>query len=131
MNAFFPSTNNMTQGKLNEQNSKTPVQKDHLMEAVKTSMQLLIESASSLMQVLNQLCDVIFESLRDRVVTGLLQASLDGLLRVLLDGGPSQLFLPSDAKLMEEDLEVLKEFFISGGDGLPWGVLQNQVTRVR
>jgi hypothetical protein len=87
------------------------------------------------MQVLNQLCDVIFESLRDRVVTGLLQASLvgthssisfdilafidyftylsisviqDGLLRVLLDGGPSQLFLPSDAKLMEEDLEVLK-----------------------
>ncbi|WJX56633.1 Protein unc-13, variant 2 [Trifolium repens] len=83
------------------------------------------------MQVLNQLCDVIFESLRDRVVTGLLQASLDGLLRVLLDGGPSQLFLPSDAKLMEEDLEVLKEFFISGGDGLPWGVLQNQVTRTR
>jgi hypothetical protein len=32
----------------------------------------------------------------------------DGLLRVLLDEGPSWLFLPSDAKLMEEDLEVLK-----------------------
>ncbi|KAJ8573056.1 hypothetical protein K7X08_009567 [Anisodus acutangulus] len=57
--------------------------------------------------VLNQLCDVIMEPLRDRVVTGLLQASLDGLLK------------------------ILKEFFISGGDGLPRGVVENQVARVR
>lgn len=81
--------------------------------------------------VLNQLCDIIMEPLRDRVVTGLLQASLDGLLRVLLDGGPSRIFYPADAKLLEEDLEVLKEFFISGGDGLPRGVVENQVARVR
>lgn len=81
--------------------------------------------------VLIQLCDVIVEQLRDRVVTGLLQASLDGLLRVLLDGGPSRLFSPSDNKLLEEDLEILKEFFISGGDGLPRGVVENQVTLVR
>ncbi|KAI7738935.1 hypothetical protein M8C21_031821, partial [Ambrosia artemisiifolia] len=80
---------------------------------------------------LNQLCDVIVEPLRDRIVTSLLQASLDGLLRVLLDGGPSRLFIPSDAKSLEEDLEVLKEFFISGGDGLPRGVVENQVARVR
>lgn len=80
---------------------------------------------------LNQLCDIITEPLRDRVVTSLLQASLDGLLRVILDGGPSRLFVPSDAKLLEEDLEVLKEFFISGGDGLPRGVVENQVARVR
>lgn len=32
----------------------------------------------------------------------------DGLLRVLLDGGPSRIFYPADAKLLEEDLEVLK-----------------------
>lgn len=81
--------------------------------------------------VLNQLCDVIMEPLRDRVVTGLLQASLDGLLRVLLDGGPSRVFSLGDAKLLEEDLEILKEFFISGGDGLPRGVVENQVARVR
>lgn len=81
--------------------------------------------------VLNQLCDIIVEQLRDRIVTSLLQASLDGLLRVLLDGGPSRLFVPGDAKLLEEDLEVLKEFFISGGDGLPRGVVENQVARVR
>ncbi|KAL6570127.1 Protein unc-13 [Orobanche minor] len=81
--------------------------------------------------VLNQLCDIIVEPLRDRVVTGLLQASLDGLNRVILDGGPSRIFTPADAKLLEEDLEVLKEFFISGGDGLPRGVVENQVARIR
>ncbi|XP_010923473.1 protein unc-13 homolog isoform X2 [Elaeis guineensis] len=81
--------------------------------------------------VLNQLCDVIVEQLRDRIVTGLLQASLDGLLRVILDGGPSRVFLPNDAKLLEDDLEVLKEFFISGGDGLPRGTVENLVAHVR
>lgn len=81
--------------------------------------------------VLNQLCDIIVDPLRDRIVTSLLQASLDGLLRVILDGGPSRHFIPSDARLLEEDLEVLKEFFISGGDGLPRGVVENQVARVR
>lgn len=81
--------------------------------------------------VLNQLCDIIVEPLRDRVVTGLLQASLDGLIRVILDGGSSRMFTPADAKLMDEDLEVLKEFFISGGDGLPRGVVENQVVRAR
>ncbi|XP_020276759.1 LOW QUALITY PROTEIN: uncharacterized protein LOC109851055 [Asparagus officinalis] len=64
--------------------------------------------------VLNQLCDVIVEPLRDRIVQGLLQASLDGLLRVILS-----------------DLENLKEFFISGGDGLPRGTVENLVARVR
>ncbi|KAF8403660.1 hypothetical protein HHK36_011764 [Tetracentron sinense] len=81
--------------------------------------------------VLNLLCDIIVEPLRDRIVTGLLQASLDGFLRVILDGGPSRVFFPNDAKLLEEDLETLKEFFISGGDGLPRGVVENQVARVR
>ncbi|GAB4832155.1 Protein unc-13 [Ancistrocladus abbreviatus] len=80
---------------------------------------------------LNQLCHIIVEPLRDRIVTSLLQASLDGLLRVLLDGGPSRVFSPSDAKLLEEDLDVLKEFFISGGDGLPRGVVENLIARVR
>ncbi|KAG9454920.1 hypothetical protein H6P81_007824 [Aristolochia fimbriata] len=80
---------------------------------------------------LNQLCDVIVMPLRDRVVTGLLQASLDGLRRVLLDGGPSRVFFSSDAKLLEEDLEILKEFFISGGQGLPRGTVENLVARIR
>jgi hypothetical protein len=37
---------------------------------------LLLFYAMTQFQVLNQLCDVIVEQLRDRVVTGLLQASL-------------------------------------------------------
>lgn len=81
--------------------------------------------------VLNQLCDVIVEPLRDRIVTGLLQSSLDGLLRVILDGGSSRIFSASDARLLEDDLENLKEFFISGGDGLPRGTVENLVARVR
>ncbi|KAJ8428772.1 hypothetical protein Cgig2_010776 [Carnegiea gigantea] len=126
---------------------------------------------------LNQLCSIIVEPLRDRLVTILLQASLvssllrffkrfssvlqlplffggggvvlplmpslflwvlkcfldfqDGLLRVLLDGGPSRVFFLNDAKLLEEDLDVLKEFFISGGDGLPRGVVENLVAHAR
>ncbi|KAK9682773.1 hypothetical protein RND81_10G095200 [Saponaria officinalis] len=80
---------------------------------------------------LNELCAVIVEQLRDRLVTSLLQASVDGFVRVLLDGGPSRVFLQSDAKLFEEDLEVLKEFFISGGDGLPRGVVENLVAHAR
>ncbi|XP_077232896.1 plant/protein (DUF810) [Tasmannia lanceolata] len=91
-------------------------------------LETLIEALD---MVLNQLCDVIVEPLRDRIVTGLLQASLDGLLRVLLDGGPSRVFSPNDAKLLEEDLEILKEFFISGGDGLPRGMVENFAARVR
>lgn len=34
----------------------------------------------------------------------------DGLLRVILDGGPSRVFSLGDAKLLEEDLEILKVF---------------------
>ncbi|KAG7948554.1 hypothetical protein I3843_13G013900 [Carya illinoinensis] len=80
---------------------------------------------------LSRLCNIIVEPLRDRIVTSLLQASLEGLLRVLLDGGPSRLFSLADGKLLEEDLEVLKEFFISGGDGLPRGVVENHLAPVR
>ena len=72
--------------------------------------------------------------LRDRSVTGLLQASVvhifvqtvdpfcvlgeddaekvldfqDGLVRVLLDGGPGRVYSPDDAKFLEDDLEALK-----------------------
>ncbi|XP_015894761.3 protein unc-13 homolog [Ziziphus jujuba] len=80
---------------------------------------------------LSNLCAIVVEPLRDRIVTSLLQAALDGLLRILLDGGPLRVFSLADAKLLDEDLEVLKEFFISGGDGLPRGVVENQVANVR
>jgi hypothetical protein len=61
-----------------------------------------------MLQVLGELCEVIVEPLRDRIVLGLLQASLDGLLRVLLDGGPTRGFAQSDSAMLEEDVNVLK-----------------------
>ncbi|GAB2213593.1 hypothetical protein Drorol1_Dr00017903 [Drosera rotundifolia] len=93
-----------------------------------TRLEVLIEPLD---MALNELCDVIMEPLRDRIVTSLLQASVDGLVRVLLDGGPSRVISISDAKMLEEDIDVLKEFFISGGDGLPRGMVENLVSRVR
>ncbi|XP_078438280.1 plant/protein (DUF810) isoform X2 [Wolffia australiana] len=80
---------------------------------------------------LRKICELIVDPLRDRCVTGLLQAFVDGLVRVLLDGGPSRIFFPNDAKLLDDDLEALKEFFISGGDGLPRGTVENLLSRVR
>ncbi|KAL0397397.1 UNVERIFIED_CONTAM: protein unc-13 [Sesamum calycinum] len=78
---------------------------------------------------------VVTQSQNSHGLVGLLETMRvqmeDGLIRVILDGGPSRMFTPADAKLLEEDLEVLKEFFISGGDGLPRGVVENQVARLR
>lgn len=48
---------------------------------------------------------VIFISLEFYFILFFIQ---DGLLRVVLDGGPSRIFSLGDAKLLEEDLEVLK-----------------------
>jgi hypothetical protein len=41
---------------------------------------------------------------------GLLQTFLNGLLRVMSDGGPSWAFFQSDAEVFEENLPTLKEF---------------------
>ncbi|BBN07882.1 hypothetical protein MPTK1_4g07000 [Marchantia polymorpha subsp. ruderalis] len=81
--------------------------------------------------VLGQLCDTIDPALRDRIVLGLLQASLEGLLRVLLDGGPTRVFADTDSDMLEEDLSSLKEFFIADGDGLPRGVVENAAAPVQ
>ncbi|KAL4203380.1 hypothetical protein AMTRI_Chr01g103720 [Amborella trichopoda] len=90
-------------------------------------LEMLIEPLDT---ELAQLCDVIVDPLRDHIVIALLQASLDGLVRVILDGGPLRVFVQSDSKVLEEDLENLKEFFISGGDGLPRGTVDNLVAPV-
>eukprot|EP00897_Mesotaenium_endlicherianum_P006868 jgi/Mesen1/6209/ME000320S05407 len=80
--------------------------------------------------VLGELCEVIAEPLRDRVVLGLLQACLSGLLRVLLDGGPARIFAQSDSEMLEEDLVALKDFFVAEGDGLPRTVVENTAAQI-
>lgn len=81
--------------------------------------------------VLGQLCDIIVHPLRDQVVMALLQATMDGFVRVLLDGGPSRVFSQEDSRMLDEDLHLLKDFFMAGGDGLPHGVVESSLAPVQ
>lgn len=61
----------------------------------------------------------------------LLQASMDDFVRVLLDGGPSRVFSQEDSRMLDEDLHLLKDFFIASGDGLPHGVVESSLAPVQ
>ncbi|XP_038982547.1 protein unc-13 homolog isoform X3 [Phoenix dactylifera] len=76
--------------------------------------------------VLDYICDLIIDTLRDQVVSSICQASmvLEGYVWVLLDGGPSRVFSDSDVTMMQEDLNVLKDFFIANGQGLPHVIVE-------
>lgn len=76
--------------------------------------------------VLDHICSLIDDSLRDFVVLSICRASLDGYVWVLLDGGPSRAFSNSDITMMEDDLSTLKEFFIAGGEGLPRSLVERE-----
>ncbi|XP_057525392.1 protein unc-13 homolog isoform X2 [Amaranthus tricolor] len=69
--------------------------------------------------VLNQVCGLVDDSVRDPVVLSIFHASLEGYLWVLLDGGPSRAFSDSDVNLLEDDLRALQDFFVADGEGLP------------
>lgn len=69
--------------------------------------------------VLNRICDLIDDTLRDLLVTSICRASLEGFLWVLLDGGPACSFSDSDVTMIEDDLNMLKELFVADGEGLP------------
>ncbi|KAK4801518.1 hypothetical protein SAY86_022005 [Trapa natans] len=76
--------------------------------------------------VLDHICGVLDDSLRDLVALSICRASLEGYVWVLLDGGPSRAFSDSDVSLMEDDLNNLKEFFIAEGEGLPRSVVDQE-----
>ncbi|XP_077248543.1 DNA topoisomerase 4 subunit B (DUF810) isoform X2 [Tasmannia lanceolata] len=67
----------------------------------------------------DHICDLIVDTLRDPVVFSICQASLEGYVWVLLDGGPSRAFADTDIIMMQEDLNILKDFFVANGEGLP------------
>lgn len=69
--------------------------------------------------VLDHICGLIDDTIRDLVVFSICRASLEGYVWVLLNGGPSRAFSDSDITIMEDDLNMLKEFFIADGEGLP------------
>ncbi|KAA8522362.1 hypothetical protein F0562_013277 [Nyssa sinensis] len=74
--------------------------------------------------VLNHICGLIDDNLRDRVVSSICSASLEGYAWVLLDGGPSRAFSDSDITMMEDDLNMLKDIFVADGEGLPRSLVE-------
>ncbi|KAK3143954.1 hypothetical protein QOZ80_4AG0307060 [Eleusine coracana subsp. coracana] len=77
-------------------------------------------------QVLDQVCDLIGDVLRDQVVLRIFQACMEAFIWVLLDGGPSRAFLETDVDLMQQDLAMLKDLFIAEGQGLPLDVVEKE-----
>lgn len=76
--------------------------------------------------VLDQICDLIDDALRDLVVLSICQAALEAFVWVLLDGGPSRAFSDSDIPMMEDDLNMLKDLFVADGEGLPRSLVQKK-----
>ncbi|XP_031097776.1 protein unc-13 homolog isoform X1 [Ipomoea triloba] len=68
--------------------------------------------------ILNNVCGLIDDGLRDLAVSSIYKSSLEGYIWVLLDGGPSRAFSNSDVPIMEEDLNMLKDLFVADGEGL-------------
>lgn len=75
---------------------------------------------------LNRVCGLIDDALRDRVVSSIFRATLEGYVWVLLDGGPSRAFSDLDIPLMEDDLNMLKDLFIADGEGLPRSLVEEE-----
>lgn len=57
-------------------------------------------------------------STRNIVASHLLQATVSAWMRVLLNGGPGRVYRPEDVELLEEEMELVSEFFLAGGQGL-------------
>ncbi|XP_009770723.1 protein unc-13 homolog isoform X1 [Nicotiana sylvestris] len=77
-------------------------------------------------RVLNNVCALIDDTLRDIVVKSIFKASLEGYAWVLLDGGPSCAFSDFDVVMMEDDLNILKDLFVAEGEGLPRSLVEEE-----
>ncbi|KAH0858628.1 hypothetical protein HID58_086889 [Brassica napus] len=82
-------------------------------------------------QVLDNVCSLSYEDSRDMVVLSICRSALEAYVRVLLDGGPTRAFSDSDIPLMEEDLSILKEFFIADGEGLPRSLVEQEAKQAK
>ncbi|KAL0393499.1 UNVERIFIED_CONTAM: protein unc-13 [Sesamum latifolium] len=78
------------------------------------------------LEVLNNICGLIDDTIRDLVVSNIWKASLEGFMWVLLDGGPSRAFSDTDITMIEEDFNMLKDLFVADGEGLPRSLVEEQ-----
>ncbi|KAJ0962092.1 hypothetical protein J5N97_029920 [Dioscorea zingiberensis] len=76
--------------------------------------------------VLDNICGLILDILRDQVVLTIYQATMDGYVWIMLDGGPSRVFSETDVAMMQEDLNILKDLFVADGQGLPRAVVEKE-----
>ncbi|GAB4834351.1 hypothetical protein Ancab_032606 [Ancistrocladus abbreviatus] len=76
--------------------------------------------------VLSQICGLVGVVLRDPVASSIFRALLEGYVWVLLEGGPCRAFADSDVTLMEDDLRMLKDFFVADGEGLPRCLIEQE-----
>ncbi|XP_018456498.2 protein unc-13 homolog isoform X1 [Raphanus sativus] len=81
--------------------------------------------------VLDNVCSLSYEDSRDMVVLSICRSALEAYVRVLLDGGPTRAYSDSDIPLMEEDLSILKEFFIADGEGLPRSLVEQEAKQAK
>ncbi|KAG0488575.1 hypothetical protein HPP92_007147 [Vanilla planifolia] len=76
--------------------------------------------------VLDRICGLIIDELRDQVVLSVCKASMVGYSWVMLDGGPSRAFSHTEVELMHEDLNMLKDLFEANGQGIPHEVVNKE-----
>ncbi|KAG1346611.1 protein unc-13 [Cocos nucifera] len=81
--------------------------------------------------ILEMISTTVHERVRNRVITALMKASFDGLLLVLLAGGPSRSFSQQDSQIIEDDFRSLKALYLADGDGLPEELVEKASTQVR
>ncbi|GER43304.1 hypothetical protein STAS_20150 [Striga asiatica] len=77
-------------------------------------------------KVLNNVCRLIDDSIRDPVVSSIWKEAMEGFMWVLLDGGPSRAFSDTDVTLIEEDFNMLKDMFVAEGEGLPRSLVEKE-----
>lgn len=76
--------------------------------------------------VLNHVCGLVDDALRDIVVLSVCRGFLEGYIWVLLNGGPSRAFSESDVVSMEDDLNMFQDFFVADGEGLPRSLVHQE-----
>lgn len=67
--------------------------------------------------LMKRICETAGES-RDAAAGAVLSAVAKGLLLVLLDGGPTRVFVQDEAGAVAADVAAIAAFFEAGGDGL-------------
>jgi len=72
------------------------------------------------------------DDLQNRCAVHILRGCVQGVLRVLLDGGEPRVFASHDAALIQDDIDShLKEVFLSDGDGLEDTVIEHELRPLR